>query len=86
GGDGGRSGLTRTKLKYVTRAGMEERKEEGGLTDPKRLEEHQNAVGNGECCRIFFAAGIKIGWSLARQKLADGTVIEIEAGVSAFIH
>ncbi|GFS56191.1 hypothetical protein TNCV_1650951 [Trichonephila clavipes] len=29
GEDGGRSGLTRTKLKYVTRAGMEERKEEG---------------------------------------------------------
>ncbi|GFW56967.1 hypothetical protein TNCV_3472511 [Trichonephila clavipes] len=29
GEDGGRSGLTRTKLKHVTRAGMEERKEGG---------------------------------------------------------
>ncbi|GFV47748.1 hypothetical protein TNCV_2653111 [Trichonephila clavipes] len=39
------NGRTRTKLEYVTRARMEERRE-GGLTAPKRVfEEHQKRSG-----------------------------------------
>ncbi|GFW50734.1 hypothetical protein TNCV_2622791 [Trichonephila clavipes] len=81
GEDGGRSGLTRTKLKYVTRAGMEEGKE-GGLNNPKNaFEEHQKRSRNGECCGIFFCSWDE-KWMEA--KLAAGTVVEIEAGASLF--
>ncbi|GFX28312.1 hypothetical protein TNCV_1125661 [Trichonephila clavipes] len=85
GEDGGRSGLTKTKQKYVTRAGMEERKE-GGLNSPKNaFEEHQKRSRNGECCGIFFFCS----WDEkmdgdCKAKLAAGTVVEIEAGGSLF--
>ncbi|GFU20586.1 putative RNA-directed DNA polymerase from transposon BS [Trichonephila clavipes] len=60
GEDGGRSGQTKTRQKYVTRAGMEERKEGGGLNSPKNaLEEHQDAIGIEKLRNFFFffAAG-----------------------------
>ncbi|GFU20008.1 hypothetical protein TNCV_1191561 [Trichonephila clavipes] len=85
GEDGGRSGLTKTKQKYVTRAGMEERKE-GGLTAPKtRSRSTKNAVGMKKCCEIFF---FFCSWDEkmdgdCKAKLAAGTV-GFEAGVSLF--
>ncbi|GFS75414.1 hypothetical protein TNCV_2967951 [Trichonephila clavipes] len=60
GEDGGRSGLTKTKQKYVTRAGMEERKE-GGLTVPKtRPRSTKNAVGMENAAGFFFL--LQLGW------------------------
>ncbi|GFV66779.1 hypothetical protein TNCV_1793651 [Trichonephila clavipes] len=41
--------------KYVTRAGMEERKEGVGLNSPKNaFEEHQNAIGMKKLRDFFF--------------------------------
>ncbi|GFW74031.1 hypothetical protein TNCV_545551 [Trichonephila clavipes] len=86
GEDGGRSGLTKTKQKYVTRAGMEERKE-GGLNSPKNaFEEHQKRSRNEEMLRDFFFFFCSLDQKMdgdCKTKLAAGTV-GFEAGVSLF--
>ncbi|GFT89477.1 hypothetical protein TNCV_4387451 [Trichonephila clavipes] len=62
---------------------MEERKE-GGLNSPKtRSRSTKNAVGMENAAGFFFPAGVKNGRSL-QGKLADGTVVEIEAGASFY--
>ncbi|GFU32680.1 hypothetical protein TNCV_4709701 [Trichonephila clavipes] len=43
------NGRTRTKLEYVTRARMEERRN-GGLSAPKRVREAPRTQWEGKCC------------------------------------
>ncbi|GFX22226.1 hypothetical protein TNCV_2950721 [Trichonephila clavipes] len=65
---------------------MEERKE-GGLTAPKRVRGAPKTQWEWKMLLdfffFFFAAGVKNGRSL-QGKLADGTVVEIEAGASFY--
>ncbi|GFU48049.1 hypothetical protein TNCV_1793211 [Trichonephila clavipes] len=68
GEDGGRSGLTRTKLKYVTRAGMEERKEGGA--PPKRVRGAPKTQSEWRMLRDFFFCSWDEKWmETARQNL-----------------
>ncbi|GFW61314.1 uncharacterized protein TNCV_4136321 [Trichonephila clavipes] len=52
--DGGRSGQTKTRQKYVTRAGMEERKEIWGVSAPKRVRGAPKRNRNREAAGFFF--------------------------------
>ncbi|GFU37751.1 hypothetical protein TNCV_1466191 [Trichonephila clavipes] len=54
------NGRTRTKLEYVMRARMEERRK-GGLTAPKRVRGAPKTQWEGKCCYFFVvvAAGMK---------------------------
>ncbi|GFV67940.1 hypothetical protein TNCV_1872221 [Trichonephila clavipes] len=83
GEDGGRSGLTKTRQKYVTRAGMEERKE-GGLTAPKtRSRSTKNTIGMEKLRDFFFFCSCDEKENGdCKTKLAAGTIVEIEAGAS----
>ncbi|GFT06612.1 hypothetical protein TNCV_2855431 [Trichonephila clavipes] len=87
GEDGGRSGLMKTKQKYVTRARMEERKEGEGLNSPKNaFEEHQKRSRDEEMLREFFffcSRDEKMDGD-CKAKLTAGTV-GFEAGVSLFL-
>ncbi|GFT60829.1 hypothetical protein TNCV_984861 [Trichonephila clavipes] len=62
---------------------MEERKE-GGLTAPKRVRGAPKTQWEWKMLLdIFFAARVKNGRSL-QGKLADGTVVDVEAGASFY--
>ncbi|GFT08179.1 hypothetical protein TNCV_3481311 [Trichonephila clavipes] len=78
GEDGGRSSQTKTRQKYVTRAGMEERKE-GGLNSPKNaFEEHQNAIGIEKLRDFFFCSWNEKENGDYKTELAAGTSVELK--------
>ncbi|GFX16802.1 hypothetical protein TNCV_2517821 [Trichonephila clavipes] len=59
---------------------MEERRKGGDLTAPKRVRGAPKTQWEWKMLLdFFFAAGVKNGRSL-QGKLADGTVVEVEAG------
>ncbi|GFX63848.1 uncharacterized protein TNCV_5033171 [Trichonephila clavipes] len=70
GEDGGRSGLTKTKQTYVTRAGMEERKEGGALNSPKNAWDEKM---DGDCKAKLAAGtvGFEAGVSLFTDPNSD---------------
>ncbi|GFV40253.1 hypothetical protein TNCV_1444061 [Trichonephila clavipes] len=65
------NGRTRTKLEYITRARMEERRK-GGLSVPKRVRGAPRTQWEGKCCYFFCAAGMKKK-SVCKEKLIDAT-------------
>ncbi|GFX46475.1 hypothetical protein TNCV_4549141 [Trichonephila clavipes] len=88
GGGWGKKRPSEDENKNVTRAwNGRAQKEGGGLTAPKRVRGAPKTQWEWKMLRdlffFFFAAGMKNGWRL-QGKLADGKVVEFEAGASLF--
>ncbi|GFS80244.1 hypothetical protein TNCV_3447181 [Trichonephila clavipes] len=67
------NGRTRTKLEYVTRARMEERRKGGGLTAPKRVRGAPRTQWEENAAIFFFAAGMKKK-RVCKEKLTDASI------------
>ncbi|GFW75022.1 hypothetical protein TNCV_2678901 [Trichonephila clavipes] len=66
------NGRTRTKLEYVTRSRMVERRK-GSLSAPKRVRGAPRTQWEGKCCYFFLCASGMKKKRVCKEKLTDAT-------------